>query len=108
MFIGQASGWVPAMPGRWLHILKEIHMLDLYVVDLSGLKSVKLRGGNTDTPTDEGSEDESYAVMTAIPGLSGAVEISDSKNPDLKGLRFTRGEMENLINGYIANFGMRY
>ncbi|GIG57724.1 hypothetical protein Lfu02_20960 [Longispora fulva] len=64
-------------------------MKDLYAVDLDGVTGVKACGGNTG---DSGTG-ESCAVFTAIPGTTGAYELTDSKRPELSGLRFTKDEL---------------
>lgn len=78
-------------------------MLDLYAVDLSGLKTQTLCGGNTGDKADE--DNESCATLTYIPGLDGGVEIGDTKNPAAK-VRFTGPEMKRLVTAYAEQNGL--
>lgn len=73
--------------------------MDLYGVKLDGLAARKLCGGNTgDSQTDQ----ESCVLVTDIPGIAGAVELTDSKNPGAGALRFDAAEMREFVRGYAT------
>ncbi|MEO6089252.1 MAG: DUF397 domain-containing protein [Umezawaea sp.] len=74
--------------------------MDLYSIGLDGLASRKMCGGNTGDKSDENSE--SCVMVTGIPGLPGAVELTDSKNPGAGALRFDAAEMREFVLGYAA------
>ncbi|NRQ30518.1 DUF397 domain-containing protein [Nonomuraea sp. NN258] len=63
--------------------------MDLYARDLGASEFRRMCGGNQDN-----DEMESCVEIAAIPGLSDAFALRDSKNPDAGTLRFTRSELE--------------
>ncbi|MGY0233256.1 DUF397 domain-containing protein [Longispora urticae] len=67
-------------------------MTDLYDVDLDGLPRMRCGGNVGDSTTGE-----SCVVLTEIPGSPGSFELTDSKRPELTGLRFSKDELVNMF-----------
>jgi hypothetical protein len=63
---------------------------NLYDVDLTGVPATTPCSGN------DGVEGESCVVSREIPGVPGALAISDSKNSDAGELRFTADELTSF------------
>jgi hypothetical protein len=71
--------------------------MDLYARDLDGAQFRRLCGGNQ-----QNEDGESCVELAAIPGVSDAFALRDSKNPDAGTLRFTGAELLALTFAGIA------
>lgn len=77
--------------------------MDLYGINLAGIETVKMCGGNTGTQTDD--DQESCVTATAIPGVDGALALGDTKHPGLQ-LRFTAAELDAFTLRYARERGL--
>lgn len=77
-------------------------MIDLYAIDLTATAS-RYCGGKTGDANDE---EEACVEFAPIPGVDGALELTDSKNPGAGRLRFTAAELDAFVVGYARQRGL--
>ncbi|GAA0631989.1 hypothetical protein GCM10010174_61190 [Kutzneria viridogrisea] len=78
-------------------------MSDLYKIDLTATAS-RYCGGNTGDQSGDGQE--SCVMFAPVPGVDGALALTDSKRPEAGELRFTAAELDAFVTGYVRERGL--